>query len=119
MVRSEAQQCTMASLAYIAKPTADLAGIKSSSAAINVEPWQTELRVILLFRSKGEYVEVMEVEGASLLQREQMGAFLRLVFVLDDEPGTQCKDAACFTLETVGSLGRPDACCADPRPPST
>jgi hypothetical protein len=59
-------------------------GITHAQARIDVTPWQAELRVTLLLLGHGQYIEVMEVEGASLLRREQVGAFLRLSFRLDD-----------------------------------
>ena len=52
----------------------------------------------------------MEVEGATLLRREQVGAFLRLAFRLDDEPSRDCTTAACFTVDTIGKLpARPES----------
>ena len=62
----------------------------SSAAQIHVTPWVPELRVVALIRSRGEYIQVMEVDGASLQRYEQVGAFLRLTFKLDDEPERTC-----------------------------
>ena len=80
----------------------------SSSARIDVTPWQTDLHVVLLIHAHGEYIEVMSVEGARLLAREQVGSFLRLAFALDDEPSRGCVEAPCFVLDTVGRLSPPE-----------
>ena len=107
---NDAHHCAMATLGYSSKPATELTGgFQTSSALVSVEPWQEALRVVLLFRSHGQYVEVMDVEGASLLQREQVGPWLRISFVLDDEPAAECPAAPCFTLDTVGELGAPES----------
>lgn len=101
--------CTLAKISYDGKVGTDSAGgFQSSSALVSVTPWQEALRVVMLFKPHG-YVEVMNVGGAALLSREQVGAWLRMSFVLDDEPAEDCTSAACFTIDAIGAIGNPES----------
>ena len=80
----------------------------SSAAQVWVTPWVPELTVVVLIRSRGEYVQVMEVDGAALQRYEQIGAYLRLTFKLEDEPARTCVEAACLSFDTVGRLTDPE-----------
>lgn len=103
------QQCPEGKVAFRVLQSAHLMGSKSGSYMVGVSPWQEYLNVVLLFRSHGDYVQVVEEEGASLHQPEQIGAFLRLTFALADEPAGECPHGPCFNFETVGALGLPDS----------
>jgi hypothetical protein len=100
----------LARLGYEVRSSPDLrGGIKSTSARVAVSPWIAGLRVVLLYKVHGPFVEVMDVEGASLLQREQVGSWLRISFIVDDEPAGDCSTLACLTFDTVGFLGPPES----------
>jgi len=107
---NDEHHCAQARLEYQQQAGAAIRdGFKTSSASVGIAPWYEGLRVVLLFNSHGGYVEVMDIEGASLLQREQVGSWLRLSFVLDDEPALDCSTEACFTFDTVGELSVPES----------
>lgn len=107
---NDAHRCTLARLGYEVRSSPDLrGGIKSTSARVAVSPWVAGLRVVLLYKVHGPFVEVMDVEGASLLQREQVGSWLRISFIVDDEPAGDCSTLACLTFDTVGFLGPPES----------
>jgi len=107
---NDAHRCTLARLGYEVRSSPDLrGGIKSTSARVAVSPWIAGLRVVLLYKVHGPFVEVMDVEGASLLQREQVGSWLRISFIVDDEPAGDCSTLACLTFDTVGFLGPPES----------
>ena len=63
---NDAHRCTLARLGYEVRSSPDLrGGIKSTSARVAVSTWIAGLRVVLLYKVHGPFVEVMDVEGAS------------------------------------------------------
>ena len=110
----EVGHCSLAALRFEPGKTSLVGEYRSSSASVGVAPWRNDLQVTLLVRSHGEYIEVMSVDGARLLKREQVGSYVRLSFQLDDEPardGEMCQrvHSACFTVDTVGEIAAPDS----------
>ena len=99
-----AAQCSFGSLSYELGKTSELNGFASAQAIVGVMPWSDQLEVTVLLQPHGQYIDVMEVEGAELLRRDQVGALLQLTFRLTDEPSRECVKAACFTVDTVGRL---------------
>ena len=63
-------RCGRAALSFDLGKQSEVGGVVSSQGTIGVTPWLDGLRVTLLLYPRGESIEVMEVDGARLVQRE-------------------------------------------------
>lgn len=100
--------CDDTSLTYLLEETKqEEDGITYTTASVLVTPWREMLRVVLMLRGEGEYIDVLDAEGAMLGKRDQVGPFMRLAFDLEDEPTEGC-ESACFRFDAIGHI-RPES----------